>query len=159
MVFTRCNKHTQKFCTSVFQRATNLLLRPAGHGQQLQPRQGLGPLLGPLLGPPPGPLLVPRLGLDGLVLGVGARSVSPGAGQNQASPAAPAHRRSAELEGRRQDLLVLLVGMVLRNRSGHSREHVKQEKVASTGVSVLEKYEWNKSKSRNAEMAGFDTSH
>lgn len=96
-----CNKHTQKVCTSVLQRATNLLLWPAGHRQQLQPGHGLGPLL--------------SLALLGLC--VGAQSVSPGAGQNQASPAAPAHRRSAELEGRRQELLVLLVRMVLRNTS------------------------------------------
>lgn len=81
---------------------TNLLLRLAGHGQQLQPRHGLGPLL--------------SLALLGLCLG--AQSVSPGAGQNQAPPAAPAQRRSAQLEGRRQELLVLLVWMVLRSTSG-----------------------------------------
>lgn len=94
--------HTVEKC--VVRHGTNLLLRLAGHGhgQQLQPRHGLGPLLSlALLG------LRPR-----------ARSVPPGAGQNQTSPAASARRRSAELEGGRQELLVLLVRVVLRNTSG-----------------------------------------
>lgn len=94
-------KQTHNVCTSVFQHATNLLLQPAGHRQQLQPRHGFSPL--------------PSLAL--LRLCLGAQSVSSGAGQNQASPAAPAHRRSAELEGRRQEVLVLLVGLVLRDTS------------------------------------------
>lgn len=94
--------HTNTVEKCVVRHGTNLLLRLAGHGQQLQPRHGLGPLLSlALLG------LRPR-----------ARSVAPGAGQNQASPAASARRRSAELEGGRQELLVLLVRVVLRNTSG-----------------------------------------
>lgn len=92
--------HIVKKC--VAQHGTNLLLRLAGHGQQPQPRHGLGPLLS-----------VALLGLR-----PGARSIPPGAGQNQTSPAASARRRSAELEGGRQELLVLLVWMVLRNTSG-----------------------------------------